>query len=251
MYPYMETVFFAAGIILDFSLWILYEDRKRRKIIRRKIRRIYGNVPEREYSPGDIETISHYFRRRRGGKFIIDDITWNDLDMDRVYMLINQTMSSPGEDVLYEMLRTPVFEKTEMDRREKLIRFFADNPEKREEMEILLSAVGKTRYGSLSDTILALEDAKEVAASPHWIMLFLLIAALGFIPRAACVRLSGFYTSELYKRGVLLCWKRQSRNRSISRMFFQPSENAWDRLPRGYGKLAGDRGAYGTNPPKE
>ena len=102
--------------------------------------------------------------------------------MDRVYMLINQTMSSPGEDVLYEMLRTPVFDKTEMDRREKLIRFFADNPEKREEMEILLSAVGKTRYGSLSDTILALEDAKEVAASSHWIMLFLLVAALGSIP---------------------------------------------------------------------
>ena len=182
MYPYMETVFFAAGIILLFLLWILYEDRKRRKIIRRKIRRIYGNVPEREYSPGDIETISHYFRRKAGENFFIDDITWNDLDMDRVYMLINQTMSSPGEDVLYEMLRTPVFDKTEMDRREKLIRFFADNPEKREEMEILLSAVGKTRYGSLSDTILALEDAKEVAASSHWIMLFLLVAALGSIP---------------------------------------------------------------------
>lgn len=192
MYPYMETVFFAAGIILLFLLWILYEDRKRRKIIRRKIRRIYGNVPEREYSPGDIETISHYFRRRTGGKFIIDDITWNDLDMDRVYMLINQTMSSPGEDVLYEMLRTPVFDKTEMDRREKLIRFFADNPEKREEMEILLSAVGKTRYGSLSDTILALEDAKEVSASPHWIMLFLLIAALGFIPMQPVYGFLGF-----------------------------------------------------------
>ena len=146
MYPYMETVFFAAGIILLFLLWILYEDRKRRKIIRRKIRRTYGNVPEREYSPGDIETISHYFRRKAGKIFFIDDITWNDLDMDRVYMLINQTMSSPGEDVLYEMLRTPVFDKTEMERREKLIRFFAENPGKREEMEILLSAVGKTRY---------------------------------------------------------------------------------------------------------
>lgn len=70
MYPYMETVFFAAGIILLFLLWILYEDRKRRKIIRRKIRRTYGNVPEREYSPGDIETISHYFRRKAGKIFL-------------------------------------------------------------------------------------------------------------------------------------------------------------------------------------
>lgn len=66
-------------------------------------------VPEREYSPDDLERISHYFRRKESAGFCIDDITWNDLDMDRVFMQMNQTVSSPGEDVLYDMLLKTCF----------------------------------------------------------------------------------------------------------------------------------------------
>ena len=118
-----------------------------------------------------------------GARFLIDDITWNDLDMDRIYMLINQTVSSPGEDVLYDMLRRPVFRQEDIDRREKLIRFFAENKEKREQMQILLSNVGKTWHGSLSDTILALEEAPQVNTGLHWVMFALLIVTLvGVLP---------------------------------------------------------------------
>ena len=60
------------------------------------------------------------------------------------------------------MIRRPLFDQREVDRREKLICFFAENKEKREEMQIMLSKVGKTWHGSLTDTILALENAPEV-----------------------------------------------------------------------------------------
>lgn len=146
--------------------------------MRQKIRRLFGAVPEREYDTGDIEKISHYFRRKCKGQFVIDDTTWNDLDMDRIYMLVNQTMSSPGEDVLYAMMRMPLFTEEALEKREKLIEFFQKNEHAREEMQILLSAVGKTRFGSLSDTILALETAPEVSSGIHWIMFLALIADL-------------------------------------------------------------------------
>ncbi len=68
------------------------------------IRRIYGQV-RLKYEAGDLERISHYYQKIKGDGFVIDDITWNDLDMDRIYMLLNQTVSSPGEDVLYAMLK--------------------------------------------------------------------------------------------------------------------------------------------------
>ena len=44
--------------------------------------------------------------------------------MDRIFIQINQTVSSPGEDVLYNMLRRPVFNKEKLEEREKLIHFF-------------------------------------------------------------------------------------------------------------------------------
>lgn len=97
MNPYLSVILWAVGIVLLFILLIFWDNRKRKKLVKRKIKRIYGTVPDREYDAGDIEKISRYFRRKSQGKeFVIDDITWNDLDMDRIYMQINQTMSSPG-----------------------------------------------------------------------------------------------------------------------------------------------------------
>lgn len=178
MHPYETVILVTLALLLIFLLWIQYENYKQRKRIRRKVQRIYGNLPEREYSPGDIENISHYFRRKENQGFYIDDITWNDLDMDKIYGQINQTVSSPGEDVLYDMIRRPLFDQREVDRREKLICFFAENKEKREEMQIMLSKVGKTWHGSLTDTILALENAPEVKTGIHFLMLGILLLNL-------------------------------------------------------------------------
>lgn len=142
------------------------------------MRRIYGNVPEQEYETGDIERISHYFRRREKEGFTIDDITWNDLDMDRVYMLVNQTVSSPGEDVLYDMMRRPVFSEEEMKRRDRLVEFFATHEKERVEMQLCLFRVGKTRLGSLSDTVLALKEAPTIKTGIHVAMLIVLLFTL-------------------------------------------------------------------------
>lgn len=178
MNPNIIAVLCAAGFVLLFALLIFYENRKQRKNIRRKVQRIYGNVPEQEYETGDIERISHYFRRREKEGFVIDDITWNDLDMDRIYMLVNQTVSSPGEDVLYDMMRRPAFSEEELKRRDSLVEFFASHEKERVEMQLHLFRVGKTRVGSLADTVLALKDAPEIKTGSHVFMLIILLLTL-------------------------------------------------------------------------
>lgn len=178
MDPYLSVLFWAVLIIVLFLILIYRDNRKRKAMIRKKIRRIYGKVPEREYEPGDIRNISKYFERKREHQFVIDDITWNDLDMDRIYMLVNQTMSSPGEDVLYAMMRTPLFSEEEIQKRDRLVTFFAEHEKEREKMQLLLSQVGKSRFGSLSETILALEHAPRVSTGIHWAMLCLLLVSI-------------------------------------------------------------------------
>ncbi|WP_373217892.1 hypothetical protein [Ruminococcus sp. 5_1_39BFAA] len=181
MNPYMTVIMVTAGLILLFIIWIIHEERKRKKILLKKIRRIYGKPSERQYEPGDIENISHYFRRKCGEGFYIDDITWNDLDMDHVYRMVNQTISSPGEDVLYAMMRMPLFSQEEINERDKLIRFFSAHTEKREQMQLLLSKVGKTRLGSLSDTVLVLNESPKVSSGIHILMLVLILGCLGIV----------------------------------------------------------------------
>lgn len=181
MNPYLTILLWAAGLIALFILLIWRDNRKRKRIILKKIRRIYGSVPDREYEPGDLKNISQYFRRKQDSQFVIDDITWNDLDMDHVYMLVNQTMSSPGEEVLYAMMRMPVFSKEEMEKRERLITFFSEHDKEREEIQLLLSELGKTRFGSLSETILALEHAPKVSVGIHALMLALLLGSIAIV----------------------------------------------------------------------
>lgn len=178
MNPYLAVLLCAAGFTLAAAVIIVRAEHKRKKAVMRKIRRIYGQVPEREYETGDIERVSLYFRRKQSQGFCIDDITWNDLDMDRIFMLVNQTVSSPGEDVLYDMMRRPLFSEEEVQEREKLISFFAEETEKREKLQYLLSSVGKTRLGSLSETVLAISKAPRVNTKIHIFMLILLLLAL-------------------------------------------------------------------------
>ena len=179
MNPYLSVILWACGIILLFILLIVRDNRKRKKIIRRKIMREYGKVPQREYETGDIEKISMYFRRKcKNAPFYIDDITWNDLDMDHIYMLVNQTISSPGEDILYSMMRIPAFDQKELEERERLIQFFSSHEKERTDLQVMLSEIGKTRMGSLSETIFALSDSPKVSVWIHWGMVAVLLFSL-------------------------------------------------------------------------
>lgn len=181
MNPYLSAILTIAGLVLLFVLWIFYENRKIKNNTLERIRRNWGKPSKRQYEAGDLEQISHYFRRKEKEGFVIDDITWNDLDMDRLYKMVNQTVSSPGEDVLYDMMRRPVFSREELEEREKLVEFFSSHTKEREEMQLHLSKVGKTRLGSLSDTVLALNSSPKVKTGIHVFMLTLILLDLAVL----------------------------------------------------------------------
>ena len=178
MHPYLQVILWGVGIVLLFICIMAWNNYKWKKAQKNRIKRIFGKVPEREYSPDDLERISHYFRRKENGKFYIDDITWNDLELDQIFMQINQTVSSPGEDVLYNMLRRPVFDKDTLEERERLVHFFDTHEKERTDLQLILASIGKTRLGSLADTVLALNDAPVLDMKIHVLMLVALLASI-------------------------------------------------------------------------
>ena len=89
----------AIFFLLVVGVYVYMEYRRRQNRIRllEKIRASWGEVPEREYTLDEFGKISHYFRKSMDESFSIDDITWNDLEMDDVFMCMNHTYSSLGE----------------------------------------------------------------------------------------------------------------------------------------------------------
>lgn len=114
----------------------------------------WGKEPKGKYKNEDILAISGYYnnlKKTENNTFFIDDITWNDLDMDKVFMRINNTQSSVGEEYLYSMLRRPSFNEKVLGERERLIKFFQNNPVQRAKIQFILAKLGKKRGINISD----------------------------------------------------------------------------------------------------
>lgn len=87
-----------------------------------------------------------HFRKtqaRDDNKHVLDDRTWNDLDMDLVYSQIDRTITIPGEFALYSMLRRPLLNEEELNKRNRLINLFSQDQDIREKYQVALSKLGK------------------------------------------------------------------------------------------------------------
>ncbi len=87
------------------------------------------------YSKDEYERISGYFRMKResgdSDALIVDDITWNDLDMDQFFRTLDNTSSQNGGEYLYDMLRRPLMEEKELKERGRGADFFKDRKDVR------------------------------------------------------------------------------------------------------------------------
>lgn len=59
--------------------------------------------------------------------YSLDDITFNDLNLNEVFEAINRTSTSVGEEVLYSMLRMPLTAIEDLNDRKSRIRYFIEH----------------------------------------------------------------------------------------------------------------------------
>jgi len=114
----------------------------------------WGKEPRRKYSSEDMKSISSFFENMTKSSpesYYIDNITWNDLDMDNIFKKLNSTMSSVGEEYLYYLLRKPEFSSQVLEERERIIEFFRNNKTAREKLMYLLAKLGKVRSINITD----------------------------------------------------------------------------------------------------
>lgn len=117
----------------------------------RLLRKKWGVAEDRNRNLSDI---SAYFKKTivtDDKKLIIDDRTWNDLDMDLVYSQIDRTLTTPGEQTLYSILRMYHTKSTELKNRSRLIKLFFQDQKLRERFQIALIKLGKKGGNYLTD----------------------------------------------------------------------------------------------------
>ena len=137
---------------MESSLWIYLEEKhmmlpwKKKKLLA-LLDSEFGQEPEKDYFAGDMDRIRTYYdacRDNRLDPFYVDDTTWNDLDMDKVYRRINACQCTAGEQYLYYMLRRPMDRKT-WEYQHGLISLMEKDPDTRKNLQLLFRRIGCPR----------------------------------------------------------------------------------------------------------
>ncbi len=174
----MEFIVMAAGIIAAFIIKGIYDKKNNRIKLMQKLKREWGQIPDEEYTSETLKSLASYYRSIQDGRLDVDDITWNDIDMDQIFMLINNTGSAIGEEYLYSVLRKIKYDNRDLAERNRLIEFFQKDEEKRLQLQTAFYGMGKLRHISVYEYINQLDRLEQKGSLPHYLMAGGLIGAI-------------------------------------------------------------------------
>jgi predicted kinase len=130
-----------------------------------------------EHPQEDLESLhAQWELQKTGAGHEVDDITWSDLDMDRVFHRINTCLTTPGEETLYLRLRT--LPGTEEDWEQALLTL-DENPDLRLKIQLLLAGLGKNSESGMEELLLQPDSYRLPHAG--------LLRIAAFLPLAAAV----------------------------------------------------------------
>lgn len=145
-------IWYVLAVVLIGIGVALYNYFKSLKYIRENINRQYGKVIEIKEKKINFDSVKSYFKNRMPKlDFYIDDITWDDLNMDEIFLSMNNTQTSIGEERLYDILREPLFDERQLKERDDIIEFFDKEDEKRFDVQYILGKLGKNDKACISD----------------------------------------------------------------------------------------------------
>ena len=113
--------------------------------------------------------------------FSIDEITWNDLDMDAVYDRLNICHSSVGAEILKQTLTDLLFDEEILRNRSEKADYLSQNKKQEEQLTKVFSALGKTKKVSFLDYIFRLKEIKPAGNGIHILLIILLLLSIAAI----------------------------------------------------------------------
>lgn len=194
----METYLVMIGIFAVFlviSAVIGLRDSKRLDARERKrLAESFGKPGAKEYQDGRYEQIPGYWKRHRQS-FEVDDITWNDLDMDLLYHGIDTTCSAAGEEYLYWLLRSPRTDGGTFLSEEGM-KWWTANDKERLDVQRILQGLGRGSKYSVYDYLDLLDSLADRGIAADLPALILPAVSLGIMfvnpPAGLCCLLGSF-----------------------------------------------------------
>ena len=137
----------------------------------------FSDIRKEELSFRDTE--NHFVSMMKRADWILDDQTWNDLEMNEVYCKMDRAYSKPGAQVLYNELRTPVFDEKELKRRDRVMDYILHHQEQRDKLGCIFYSLGRSEYdGACSLLFKGIPKLPEYASWTNTLAILMLISLI-------------------------------------------------------------------------
>jgi len=157
---YIGFLIIVAILLLFFFISGIINERKSKKNYINNLIKNYGLQNTREYNVEGFQNISAYFRHHKTD-FSIDDITWNDLNMNEIFRQMNYAKSSAGDEYLYYLLRSPRTTAWDWGEFENKVEYFRTHQPQRLKLQLVLHKMGYTGKYSLYDYLDNLDSLEK------------------------------------------------------------------------------------------
>ncbi|MCR5420010.1 MAG: hypothetical protein K6E98_03275 [Lachnospiraceae bacterium] len=165
-------------IFLEGSL----REKRSKEEFRKELKENYGKQKDKALGKDDLLRISGYHHKCMENApegFCIDEITWNDLSMDDIFMRLNSCYSSLGEEELYHRLHCPILgPDEEYDHFCKMREYFEEHEQERIKLQEIFNNIGinrKTSITKIYDYVSVLKPESNVS---HYIMILFVICSV-------------------------------------------------------------------------
>lgn len=137
--------FFGISILAAISWLFLQKKKKENQLKMQKeiISKQWGREREEKREFIHVEKLYTFLIEREESYFNIDNITWTDLNMNSVFSKIDHTMSLPGMQYLYDILRKPIFDKNILKKRNEIINSLLESKDISQAIQYPLFILGK------------------------------------------------------------------------------------------------------------
>lgn len=179
MVEFFGFVTIALTILLVFFISGMINDRNELKRYREKLKKEYGSANTREYAAEGSAGLCGYYRSHRS-EDSLDDITWNDLNMEDIYRRMDYCKTSAGDEYLYYLLRNPKLGQYDWTDFEKKTEYYRTHAEERLQLQLILHKMGYTGKYSIYDYLDNLEtlgkrsNTKDILGIVAFLLAFIL-----------------------------------------------------------------------------
>ncbi len=169
----MEILWIIAAMMVFLACKGFYDRKKAGERLVFRLQQGFGQLPEEEYTEEKFKSLQYYYKYKYREKhkegFLLDEITWNDLNLDELFFMINNTGSAMGEEILWALLHDLQLTEASLKERERLIAYFQENEEARLQLQTGFAKIGKNKKVSIYEYMDRIDRVRTESNLLHYI----------------------------------------------------------------------------------